>query len=45
MRLTDEIKHFIASPVMIIVGTRDAANRPSIGAALAPVSRATTASK
>src|SRR5262245_61782830 len=33
MRLTDEIRHFIASPVMIIVGTRDAANRPSIGRA------------
>lgn len=34
MRLTDEIKHFIASPVMIIIGTRDAANRPSIGRAV-----------
>ncbi len=34
MQLTDEIKHFIASPVMIIVGTRDAANRPSIGRGL-----------
>ena len=31
MRLTDEIRHFIASPVMIIVGTRDEANRPTIG--------------
>lgn len=34
MQLTDEIKHFIASPVMIIVGSRDAANRPSIGRAV-----------
>lgn len=31
MRLTDEISHFIAGPVMIIVGTRDEANRPTIG--------------
>ena len=31
MRLTDEIGRFIAGPVMIIVGTRDEANRPTIG--------------
>lgn len=34
MRLSDEIRHFIVSPVMIIVGTRDKANRPSIGRAV-----------
>jgi len=34
MRLSDEIRHFVASPVMIIVGTRDEANRPSIGRAV-----------
>ncbi|RCS23020.1 pyridoxamine 5'-phosphate oxidase family protein [Phyllobacterium salinisoli] len=31
MKLTDDIKHFIASPVMIIAGTRDADNQPAIG--------------
>ena len=34
MRLTEEIQKFIASPVMIIIGTRDDANRPSIGRAV-----------
>ena len=34
MRLSDEILDFIASPVMIIVGTRDQANRPSIARAV-----------
>jgi hypothetical protein len=33
MRLSEEIKRFVVSPVMIIVGTRDDANRPSIGRA------------
>jgi Pyridoxamine 5'-phosphate oxidase len=34
MKLSDEIRHFVASPVMIIVGTRDEANRPAIGRAV-----------
>ncbi|WP_267221499.1 pyridoxamine 5'-phosphate oxidase family protein [Dyella silvae] len=34
MRLSEEIKRFVVSPVMIIVGTRDGANRPSIGRAV-----------
>ncbi|WP_035822064.1 pyridoxamine 5'-phosphate oxidase family protein [Cupriavidus sp. SK-4] len=34
MRLSEEIRRFIASPVMIIVGTRDTVNRPSIGRAV-----------
>lgn len=34
MRLSEEIKRFVVSPVMIIVGTRDEANRPSIGRAV-----------
>ncbi len=34
MRLSDEILDFIASPVMIIIGTRNQANRPSIARAV-----------
>jgi hypothetical protein len=34
MRLSEVIKRFVVSPVMIIVGTRDEANRPSIGRAV-----------
>lgn len=34
MRLSDEIQRFIASSVMIIIGTRDADNRPAIGRAV-----------
>jgi hypothetical protein len=31
MRIEDELARFVVSPVMIIIGTRDAANRPNIG--------------
>ena len=31
MRIEDEVARFVVSPVMIIIGTRDAANRPNIG--------------
>ncbi|SAK56423.1 hypothetical protein AWB79_02300 [Caballeronia hypogeia] len=34
MRIPEDIGRFVVSPVMIIVGTRDEANRPSIGRAL-----------
>lgn len=34
MRLSDDLRQFIASPVMIIIGTRDSANRPAVGRAV-----------
>jgi hypothetical protein len=39
MKLNDDILQFLTSPVMIIIGTRDAANRPAIARGLGASTR------
>ena len=39
MRLSEDIVGFVTSPVMIVLGSRDAANRPAIGRGLGIAAR------